>query len=902
MKILSLNLLSLFLVLQLYAQVSVNQVFFNETTPVSFSVKYNAALTNDPTNVILQKLKNGSNTNKPLNLMEWVINAQVVKKLTLRTGNQFEINVLMNSLTITGEDKYRGFDVKDKVMPSLGSVKIELRPKTGRSTTALYSKIVNRSEIQLPLVLQENYAYLKDSLALTEYKILVDEINVSHSAEQTTAFLAQADKIDQYFNDSQILPAMLSQTMAIQSTNIDILPGEDQKLIAVEQKLGNIVALNYIDQLGLKQYDPANFVAQVNQCMALATQKRNEINSTKANAHIIMHQRGMALLQQNQKAGAKKMFENALVINPQFAPSMLPLAQLEIQENNPEKAAQLARGAKQFSMNDNSIIKDAQAVFSDIINYYLSISDKAMQNKNANQALDAVNAAKVLCQGENLNCEPTLSNKVKSIKTTVFENQMREAMAQPTLEAQRTGLENTLGYAKNNPEVDAQSVDKGKFELKNTINKIFDKKVRDGAQGSLDNQRVKTEEAIAFGQSNPDVEGTGMSTAQNQLKSIVGQLFGQKVSQVESNTQNNNFTQAEASYAEAVKLQQQYPDKITDLSILQNKYAQLKQKQYNTYVSEGQALVNQKNGVAALEKFKQALTIQGQYLVTANPQVENYQHQAALLAISNRYDYGLLMVKQNNLSEARTALSTMKELQNQYNLGGDNTANKQVQELGNKLFSQVCVNGQNEVDALYNLGKTEEQGGRYIEANNQYEKALAKSRDYSDCQLNFNKVNESKNKIQTAVTYQSNMQNIETLYKNAQFSELIGKYVSATSQWQADNVKTTFGLNHSTLLEYTNSKGNPDMMLTVGNYLLDQQNPDFVASMNLLKSALNKQVNVKSTDALQNRLGVFYAKNDYKNNAAVDGKSQLVQHTGNDKRLKTFTKSYTTALKGLQKK
>ncbi len=885
-----------------FAQYSINQVFLNENITKTFSIKYNPAESNSPTNLIFNRLK--SFQNKPINMLEWVVNLKLQKKLTVRVSNQFEIYLAQTEFSFAGDNMYRGFIVEDKINPIIQSVKIELRHKTVRTASPYYEKVINKTEFHLPVLVQENYTYTKDSIPLSDYQFNIVEVVLGNSPEQTTAFLAYADKIDQYYADSQALPALVAQAMSVQSTNLDMLPMEEQKLIPVEQKVNVILMQKYVEELQLTKQDPMNFGPQMNQVMALVTQKRNEINQTKANAHLIFYQRGTALLQQNQRPAAKKMFENALSVNPQFAPAMLPLAQLELQENNPEKAAQLARSAKQFSMGDNNLIKDAQAIFSDIVNFYLNRADKAMQNKQPNQALDAVQAARMICQNEQLNCEPTLSNKVKSIKTTVFDNMMREAMLQNDLESQCKGLENTLQYAKNNSEVDPNSVDKARFELKNTINKIFDKKLREAtnSQMPLDMQRTKIEDALQYAKANPEVESTSIANAQNQLKNVVQQLFNQKINQMDSYTQSNNFTQAENTYADAVKFQQQYSSYITDLSTLQGKYQQLKQKEYNTSIQEAQTFIQQKNGLAALEKLKQATTIQNQYSVTINAQIPNLQQQAAKIAIQNKYDYGLLMVKQNNLNEAKTALNLMRSVQSEYSLQQDNTANTQIKELEGKLFSQICMNAQNEVDALVNTGKIQEQNKNYIQADAEYQKAIQKTSQYSECTLNLSVAQERKAKIQPAVTYQNNMNEIENLYKNARFSELVTKYVSVTSQWQADKIKITYDLNHLTLLEYTQQKNNPDFNITVANYLLDQNNPDFVNSMQLLKTALNNQVDVRSTEALQQRLGVFYAKNDYQNNNAVNAKTQIVQHTGNDKRLKVFTKSYNNTLKSLQKK
>lgn len=884
------------------AQYSINQVFMNETVTKTFSIKYNAAETNSTTNVIFNRLKDFQN--KPVTMLEWVITLKLQKKLTVRASNQFEIYLAQTEYTFVGDNLYRGFNVQDKVQPFIQSIKIQLRHKTARTASPYYERVINRTEFHLPVLVQENYTYTKDSIPLGDYEFNITEVVLNNSPEQTTAFLAYADKIDQYYTDSQVLPALLAQAMSVQSTNLDLLPMEEQKLIPVEQKINAILMQKYLEDLQLTKQDPANFAPQMNQVMALVTQKRNEINQTKANAHVIFYQRGIALLQQNQRQPAKKMFENALVANPQFAPAMLPLAQLELQDGNPEKAAQLARSTKQFSMGDNQLIKDAQAVFSDIVNFYLNRADKAMQNKQSNQALDAVQAAKIICQNEQLNCEPTLSNKVKSIKTTVFETMTREAMLQNDLENQRAGLENALQYARNNPEVDPNSIDKTRFELKNTINKIFDKKMREAtnAQLPLDMQRTRIEDALQYAKTNPEVESNSIANAQNQLKNVVQQLFAQKIHQMESYTQANNFTQAENTYADAAKFQQQYNQYITDLSTLQLKYQQLKQKQYNTYIQEAQNLINQKNGVAALEKLKQAITIQNQYPVTIQVQINNLQQQAAKIAIQNKYDYGLLMVKQNNLNEARSALTFMRNTQTEYGLQQDNTVNSQVKELESKLFSQICMNAQNEVDALVNAGKIQEQNKNYIQADAEYQKAIEKTLQYTECTLNLTAAQERKTQIQSAVTYQNNMNEVENLYKNARYPELISKYISTTSQWQADKVKITFNLNHPTLLEYTQQKNNPNLNITVANYLLDQNNPDFINSMQLLKTALNNGFDVRSTEKLQERLGVFFAKNDYQNNNAVNGKTQVVQHTGNDKRLKIFAKSYTTTLKSLQKK
>ncbi|MDW8345478.1 MAG: hypothetical protein RML94_00875 [Bacteroidia bacterium] len=884
------------------AQYSINQVFYNEVTTKNFSIKYNPAETNHPTNVIFNRIKN--HYNKPINLLEWSIQIKLQRKLTLRPAQQFEIYVAQTEYTFSGDNIYRGFNIENKVKPAIQSIKIQLKHKTARTASPYYEKVFYANDFHPPILVQENYAYTKDSISLSDYELNIVEVVLNNSPEQTTAFLSFADKIDQYYTDSQTLPALLYQTMSVQSTNIDLLPMEEQKLIAVEQKINAIIAQRYMEELELNKQDPANFSAQMNQVMTLAAQKRNEINQTKANAHIIFYQRGMALLQQNQRGMAKKMFENSLAANPQFAPAMLPLAQLELQENNPEKAAQLARTAKQFSMGEPGIIKDAQAILSDVVNFYLSRADKAMQAKNPSLALDAVQAAKIICQNEQLNCEPVISNKVKSIKTTVLDNMIREAMLQNDLESQRKGLENALQYAQNNPEVDNSSVDKARFELKNTINKIFDKKMRESTnpQLPLDLQRSKIEEALQYAKYNPEIEHNSVINAQNQLKNVVQQIFNQKITQIDAFTQTNNFTQAENTYADAVKFQQQYSTYITDLSTLQTKYQQLKQKQYIVYVQEAQTFIQQKNGVSALDKLKQALSIQQQYPVSVNNQIPVLQQQAAKIAIQNKYDYGLLMVKQNNLNEAKMTLNTMHSIRAEYNLQQDATTNQQINELQGKLFSQICINAQNEVDALTNSGKIQEQSKNFLQADVEYQKAIEKTKQNPECNLNISTAQERKAKIQPAVMYQSSMNEIEKLYQNARFTELISKYISITSQWQADNLKITFDINHLTLLEYTKQKNNPTLMITVANTLLDQNNPDFINSMQLLKMALNNQIDVRSTENLQQRLGVFYAKNDHQNNNSVNGKTQVIQHTGNDKRLKVFTKSYLNTLKSLQRK
>ncbi|MCS7078114.1 MAG: hypothetical protein NZ455_15485, partial [Bacteroidia bacterium] len=267
------------------AQYSINQVFYNEVTTKNFSIKYNPAETNHPTNVIFNRIKN--HYNKPINLLEWSIQIKLQRKLTLRPAQQFEIYVAQTEYTFSGDNIYRGFNIENKVKPAIQSIKIQLKHKTARTASPYYEKVFYANDFHPPILVQENYAYTKDSISLSDYELNIVEVVLNNSPEQTTAFLSFADKIDQYYTDSQTLPALLYQTMSVQSTNIDLLPMEEQKLIAVEQKINAIIAQRYMEELELNKQDPANFSAQMNQVMTLAAQKRNEINQTKANAHII---------------------------------------------------------------------------------------------------------------------------------------------------------------------------------------------------------------------------------------------------------------------------------------------------------------------------------------------------------------------------------------------------------------------------------------------------------------------------------------------------------------------------------------------------------------------------------------------------------------------------------------
>jgi hypothetical protein len=357
---------------------------------------------------------------------------------------------------------------------------------------------------------------------------------------------------------------------------------------------------------------------------------------------------------------------------------------------------------------------------------------------------------------------------------------------------------------------------------------------------------------------------------------------------------NNHFNQAEQKVKEALRYQQRNSDFIPNAFAALEMQQVIFQKKYQLKVDEALSLTQTKQYAKALQAFDEA----EQMAATAGLNIQNNltaeRKAAAKPYILNLIEGANEEIRANKLNNARAILADVRSIANRYDLNTDNSTAQLIKNLSNNIFSQACINSQNEFDRHFNQGRIALLAGEWIKADEHFNNAQGIVNANSDCSLDTYGMQLTRDSINNAVYYQRQMVQVLQLQSNGRNEEAVALFLEAEKFHQTHSI-IQFYINHPSMANFAKEKGSNFFVLAVAKYYQQQQAN--TAALDLYKNLALKNVKNKYYKKEITTLGTAMALKDKGLNNNLNLKQKAITYTDGHKLLKPFVKAYLKALK-----
>lgn len=358
----------------------------------------------------------------------------------------------------------------------------------------------------------------------------------------------------------------------------------------------------------------------------------------------------------------------------------------------------------------------------------------------------------------------------------------------------------------------------------------------------------------------------------------------------------NDLNRAESSAKSAIQYQENNRNDVKNAVEGHELLKAIRQKRYDQNIQKGLRYTDQRNYIAALEAFQNAEDLLNEFQLTEAKNI----HQSILLAARPRalellYE-GESNVKGNRLSDARENYRKSLDVQKRYGLLQEPDLKKHTESLRKNIFTQQCLNAQNEIDQLYNQGQFSQSEGNYVDANQAYSSALNIKVNNPDCGCTTDSIESEMLNIRPAVTFLELMKASRDADISGRYQLSIDHFMNASKYYSEARVGT-FGIEHQPdLFIYIREKGTNGLINYSGDYY--RERGDLEHSLKMYKLLLERHYDPRLIEGALYRLGLSLGQRDKTLNPGSSWKDLVSVYTNGDKKLKRLRAGYKKGFKG----
>lgn len=356
----------------------------------------------------------------------------------------------------------------------------------------------------------------------------------------------------------------------------------------------------------------------------------------------------------------------------------------------------------------------------------------------------------------------------------------------------------------------------------------------------------------------------------------------------ENYLKNGNLQEAEKQTLNAINYQKKYSENIPNANEAYNLLNKIKGQEYFKLITNGESELKIGKYQSAFEKLVKAQEMESQYTFEKYAKLPDLLKQTAKHIIIADIEKGKDLIQSNKVQEAKQIVSSAMSMQNKYGLSEDKTINSMLKELKEKIFTQECINAQNDYDTQLKNAKQNIILKQFLEAEKFYDKAIKIAMDNLLCNINKSFAENGKFEILPAITYQKLLVEVQDLINTSQETRAISRYKEAEKYFYRMEV-AKFGIEHKPLDEFATQKSSKFILATV-SYFTTQTELD--KALKLLKVLNTRNFSAKLTKPEQTNLGIQLAIRDKKQNPVQNPKVIVLQYTDGNKWFKILQNAY----------
>ena len=368
--------------------------------------------------------------------------------LRINTREPSVVYVIDNSaFHLSGDINYRGFDVSDQLVPADLSYIIHFSGRSGATKDFKFTATITNGKPE-----NNSLNYTDTTGVMLNYTIMNLIVHYNESVQQN--FLNRTNLIDDYYSSIHAADIAYAQLLTINPDDVDNFQFQQQKLTNAQLEYDKTQAKQFASHLPLPVNDPGRLLEKLSIYNNLLIQKRNGIATTYSTLHIIFYNRGVERLQHNDISLAQTYFQQALEVNPSFAPALLQLAIINYRRGELHESI-CKTDDLLYNLNPDPETKhEAYNLLSDISKAHLQLGLEEADHKNYRKALDEYENAKRICEKYvTIHCTDELFNAIRSAKRGIYSDFLTDArtnLEYNHLDAAESSVEGAFRYQKIN--------------------------------------------------------------------------------------------------------------------------------------------------------------------------------------------------------------------------------------------------------------------------------------------------------------------------------------------------------------------------------------------------------------------------------------------------------------------
>jgi len=369
--------------------------------------------------------------------------------------------------------------------------------------------------------------------------------------------------------------------------------------------------------------------------------------------------------------------------------------------------------------------------------------------------------------------------------------------------------------------------------------------------------------------------------------------YSQIISEGQDMIDRRSYDNAENLAREAMEYQRVQSEWVQDNSKAQSLLNQAKNGQYQQNVAEGIRRLEQKQYQNAFDALDKAWRIENEYAVQKDSRLWGKLREAKKPLLSSDMERASQLVASNNLPGANQIVSRVSEDVNYYEFSNDKAIMQRLNDLRNSIMSRHCQNVQQEFESYFRQANDQIMQLRFVDAENIFTKAFNLASTNSECMIDISKAQQRRNEVLPAISYQSLINETESLIGRNRNVDAVNKYMEAQSYFNRFSVEK-YRLSHLHIADYAKQK-TTNFMLQVSQTLCNEN--DLANSLSLLNQLEIRKINKKLTRSLQESLGYKLAIRDRQNGITTKPKTQVLQYTQDKSYYKYLRKAYLKQMK-----
>ncbi len=355
--------------------------------------------------------------------------------------------------------------------------------------------------------------------------------------------------------------------------------------------------------------------------------------------------------------------------------------------------------------------------------------------------------------------------------------------------------------------------------------------------------------------------------------------------------QSGDLVKADKAVDNAIQYQLANSREIIDNSEALAIRKGINQKLYDNKITIAKNFTEQKQYDDALKAFEDADQLKYQYELNASADIKERKLDAARPRIAELIYEGESFVKLNDLKSASDRLKSATTLQMKYDLTTDKDIIKHKEQLRKRIYTQECINTEEQIAGLTKEGDFQKDKSNYLEASSSYTQAISLSKEFKDCAIDITAIEASELEIRPAATYLTFMRDMKLKMENGDYHECLNLYSKATKFYSEKNI-ADFGIDHEPdEYRFIRDKGSNGLINYAADMYREQNELD--KALILSKLLLSRNYDVKFIEGSLYTLGYKLGEREKLQNPKGKWKTLLKQYSAGDKKLRRLEKGFS---------